>query len=237
MISSIPIIYAIGDVHGQLDTLRALADQIAAHHRFRHPDTPGLIIQLGDMIDRGPRSAEVLRFCKDGFPLPSLTLKGNHEALMLRALDEGTGGEAWQVWLGNGGEETCASFGVDPVGGKPSDLEKAIGGELLTWLRDLPLTHKAGPYLFVHAGIRPGVPLPEQSDHDLLWIRERFLGSDADHGMTVVHGHTPTDEPVQRANRIGVDTGAGWGRKLTAVKLASDEVPEFFAVPVVGRFA
>jgi serine/threonine protein phosphatase 1 len=228
------IIYAIGDVHGQLDALRALTEEVAAHHRFRHPDAPGLIIQLGDMIDRGPRSANVLRLCKDGFPLPSITLKGNHEALMLRALEEGAGGEAWQVWLGNGGEETCASFGVDPVSGKPSELEKAMGKELLAWLRDLPLSHRAGPYLFVHAGIRPGVPLGEQSDHDLLWIRERFLQSELDHGVTVVHGHTPTEKPVRRSNRIGIDTGAGWGRKLTAVKLALGEGPEFFEAPVTS---
>jgi serine/threonine protein phosphatase 1 len=232
MTSADRILYAIGDVHGQLGALRALIDEIEAHHRFRHPDRRALIVQLGDMVDRGPDSAGVLRFCKDGLPFPSVILKGNHEAMLLRALGEGLGGEAWQVWLNNGGEETCASFGIDPPGSTPSALEDAMGDDLLAWLRGLPVSHREGSYLFVHAGIRPGVTLDQQAEHDLLWIRDRFLLSREDHGFTVVHGHTPTEEVICLDNRIGIDTGAGWGRKLTAVKLAPGEGAEFFSAPV-----
>lgn len=118
--------------------------------------------------------------------------------------------QVWYTWLSNGGEETLAALGVSlRFGGyDPDALHKALGDDRVSWLKSLPLSRTVGPYLFVHAGIAPGVPLGDQQAKDLLWIRNRFLESEDDHGCVVVHGHTPGDEPVVRHNRICVDTGA-----------------------------
>lgn len=221
--------YAIGDIHGRDDLLEALHERIAADHALRHKGERAVLVYLGDYIDRGARSPEVIDRVIRGLPgFESVCLKGNHEEMMLNCLASDAH-HYWTLWLANGGDEVLTALGLrlerDPVA-----LAKALGSRRLQWLDTLKLTHRAGPYLFVHAGIAPGVPLAEQEPKDLLWIRRRFLNSDEDHGFTVVHGHTPSEEPELRPNRINVDTGATWNGRLTAVALGEAEGPRFLTV-------
>lgn len=221
--------YAIGDVHGRDDLLAALLERIAEHHGRVHPGRAGVVVQLGDVIDRGPRSAQALDRLRRGAPgFETVCLLGNHEAMMLACL--GTDDPAaWAMWLANGGDATAASLGLELRCGvrDPFALRMALGPERIGWLRARPLSHAAGRWLFVHAGIAPGVPIAAQRPRDLLWIRAPFLESEADHGFIVVHGHTPGAEPELRANRIGLDTGAGHGGPLTAAVLDGDAAPVF----------
>ena len=197
------------------------------------------MVFLGDYIDRGPDSARVLEWCAALLAAPPawcepVFLMGNHEQLLfafLASRDE----EILRVWLLNGGEETLASFGLAPstVEELVPALTRAVARIGLShWLPQVKSHHVAGPYLFVHAGIRPGVPLAEQADADLLWIREEFLNCTADHGYLVVHGHTPTDDfhADVRPNRVGIDTGCCMGGALTAVCL-QDGVRGVFEQP------
>jgi serine/threonine protein phosphatase 1 len=142
-------------------------------------------------------------------------LRGNHEEMLVRAADKQRSDRDLMNWWGNGGEQTLESYGVDD----PSDLP----AEHLSWIRQLPLMHKDVYRLFVHAGIRPGVPLSLQSEQDLLWMREPFLSSTDDHELLVVHGHTPTrlGQPDLRPNRLNLDTGACFGGPLTAAAFSS----------------
>lgn len=143
--------------------------------------------------------------------------------------------EAWYTWLSNGGEETIESLGISfRFGGyDPEALRSAFGSNRVAWLKSLPLFRSIDPYLFVHAGIVPDVPIEQQQPNDLLWIRSRFLDSDVDHGCIVVHGHTPSDEPVVKHNRICVDTGATSNGQVTAAVLDGESAPLFLRA--VGR--
>ena len=150
-------------------------------------------------------------------------LKGNHEDFMLQFLDNPAIGENWYL---NGGDSTLASYGVEltvTMDGSPrfiaicDRLRRKLPVEHLAFLRSLALYHVEGDYLFVHAGIRPGRPIDKQEAQDLMWIREDFLASKADHGCCVVHGHTISPEPVMRRNRIGIDTGAFYTGRLTSL--------------------
>ena len=217
-------VYAIGDVHGCLDRLVALHGLIADDLAER-PVAGPVLVHLGDYVDRGEDSAGVVARLAAGVALPgvpTVNLMGNHEHMMLEAIAEGEA-EAAGLWLANGGGDSLRSWGVSP-----SALARDWSGYLpeahLRFLRALELRHEVGGYLFVHAGIRPGVPLDRQDRHDLIWIREPFLSSDAPHGVVVVHGHTPRQEPVVRANRIGIDTGAVMGGVLTCVVLEDDRL-------------
>lgn len=138
----------------------------------------------------------------------------------------------WWNWLSNGGEATLSALGISfRFGGyDPNALAKGLGVHRITWLRSLPLYHVAAPYLFVHAGIVPGVSLDEQHTKDMLWIRSRFLQSDVKHEYVVVHGHTQTEDPELLHNRIGIDTGAARPKKLTAVVLDELNTPRFMSV-------
>ena len=217
-------VYAVGDVHGCVEQLEALHRAIA-HDLADRPVAAALLIHLGDYVDRGPDSAAVVALLAAGPPiagLPTLNLMGNHEHMMLDALASGDA-EAAGLWLSNGGADTLFSWGV-PRQTKPADWAACIPLPHLAFLRNLAMTHQEGPYLFVHAGIRPGVRLRQQVREDLLWIREPFLSAKGDHGMVVVHGHTPVREPVVRANRIGIDTGAVMGGALTCAVLEDDRV-------------
>jgi serine/threonine protein phosphatase 1 len=217
-------IYAIGDIHGCLDPLQALHQAIAQDLAAR-PAADALLVHLGDYVDRGPDSAGVVGLLAAGPPIPGLrtiNLMGNHEFMMLDAIASGEQ-EAADLWLSNGGADTLYSWGV-PRTAKPADWAGRIPVAHLMFLRDLTLMHQEGPYLFVHAGIRPGVRLRQQARQDLLWIREPFLSAKADLGLIVVHGHTPSREPVVRANRIGIDTGAVLGGVLTCVVLEDDRL-------------
>ena len=213
-------IYAIGDVHGQAGKLAAMHAQVAADLAARPVAEPTLI-HMGDYIDRGPDSAGVLARLLAGPPAPGMAavnLMGNHEAMLLDALADP---DAVAHWMGNGGKSTLKSWGIEP--GTPS-REWAIPPAQLGLLRGLALGHRAGGYLFVHAGVRPLTPLEHQDSFDLLWMREPFLSWPGDFGAIVVHGHTPTRDPVVRDNRIGIDTGAGHGRRLTCLILEDDRL-------------
>jgi len=223
-------VYAIGDVHG----CASLLDRLHAKIRADAADAPEprkVVVYLGDYVDRGSDSAGVIDRLLDD-PLPGFErvfLKGNHEDFMLRFLEKSSSGE---VWLMNGGGSTLASYGVTEsrprdsaahVHGLADAFRDRLPAAHRRFLEGLELTHREGDYLFVHAGVRPGTRLDEQMEDDLLWIREPFLGSLEDRGYVVVHGHTPVDAPEVLFNRINVDTGAVWTRRLTAVVLHGRE--------------
>ena len=215
------VIYAIGDVHGRDDLLGELHERICHHHQLVHAGKDAVVIHVGDYIDRGSQSLEVIDRLMSGLDgFQTTCLMGNHEAMLLECLATDDR-QAWHMWLSNGGEATLASIGMSPGFGEydPDALRASLGEERASWLKSLPLYRVIDPYLFVHAGIAPGVPLDDQQPKDLLWIRSRFLESDEDHGYMVVHGHTPGNEPVVKANRICIDTGAAWNGPLTAAVL------------------
>jgi len=221
--------YAIGDVHGRDDLLEALHGRISAYHRARHPGRDATVVHIGDYVDGGANSLGVIDRLMRGLEgFGWICLMGNHEDLMLRCL-ESDNRHIWWAWLSNGGDGTLASLGVSfRFGGyDPTALAEALGERRIAWLRSLPHHHRAGDYLFVHAGIVPGRPLERQEPKDMMWIRGRFLDSEEDHGFCVVHGHTPGDAPVVRSNRICIDTGATSNGRLTAVVLGEAEGPKF----------
>jgi serine/threonine protein phosphatase 1 len=223
-------LYAIGDIHGRDALLERMHARIETDPHRVGVAKP-TIIHLGDYIDGGPNSDKVLDRLMKGSPhFESVCLLGNHEALMLDCL-ETDDRDVWWNWISNGGDRTLDAFGISMRGGyDPTALARALGRERIEWLRHLPLYFVSDGYLFVHAGIVPGVSLDQQKAKDLLWIRSRFLESEADHGYVVVHGHTQTVEPEVRRNRIGIDTGAARPRTLTAVALDTDRPPRFMSV-------
>ncbi len=221
-------VYAIGDVHGCAERLAGLHASIALDLAVRPCPAP-LLLHLGDYVDRGPDSAGVVRLLAAGDPLPgvpTVNLMGNHEATMVDALS-GQGAAATD-WMIGGGREALLSWNCDP------DSPRAVWPAFvpdsdMQFLRQLSLRHEEGGYLFVHAGIRPGVALRAQVPQDLLSIRQSFLYSEADLGVVVVHGHTPKPEPMVRHNRIGIDTGAVFGGRLTCAILENDQLAFLFA--------
>lgn len=215
--------YVVGDVHGRLDLLDALLDKIHADMDERGP-CPTVLVFVGDLIDRGPNSAEVverLRTYKRPGVRPVFLL-GNHEEVLLRIVS----GDASVLagWLKFGGAECFRSYGGDPkeLERMPAAeaivaVRKAVPSEHVEFLNGFVDSFRFGDYLIVHAGIRPGIPLEEQRQSDLRWIREPFLLDDTDHGFVVVHGHTIAHEVQEKANRIGIDTGAFATGVLTAL--------------------
>jgi serine/threonine protein phosphatase 1 len=212
-------IYAIGDVHGCSDLLTKLLTKIRSD-AARAPVEP-LLVFLGDYVDRGPDSRGVLDLVLAGVPgFETVRLRGNHEDLMRAWLFGGDRNMA-ACWMVNGAAATLRSYGLPSVA-SPAEARAAIpeahkafiysGGTCL---------HDAEPYLFVHAGILPGVPVERQTVEALTWIRSDFLESDADHGRIVVHGHSPAEEPEVMANRIGIDTGAFFTDRLTCLALGN----------------
>jgi serine/threonine protein phosphatase 1 len=189
-----------------------------------------MLVFLGDLIDRGPQSAQVierLRLYRHE-RLRVLFLLGNHEEVLLRILQGDT--EPIRTWLRFGGAECLKSYGADPrrIARQPDDkalesIRAAIPAQHVEFLNSFLDTCRFGDYLFVHAGIRPGVAIEEQLQSDLRWIREPFLLDDSDHGCIVVHGHTITDEVEERPNRIGIDTGAYRSGILTALAIEGKE--------------
>lgn len=221
--------YVIGDVHGCLELLDQLLERIAADDDARSP-ARRLLVLLGDLIDRGPSSAQVVERVS-GLSLPGFQvvgLAGNHEEVLLRILS----GQAEQIagWLRFGGAETLQSYGIDPDQIKamqPADAQRrvceAVPEHHRNYLESLGDTFRFGDYLFAHAGIRPGLALEQQNVTDLRWIREPFLSDSRDHGFVVVHGHTITEAVEERANRIGIDTGAYATGRLTALCIEGGE--------------
>jgi len=216
-------VYAIGYVHGCAERLVALHARIAEDLAARPVAAP-LLLHLGDFVDRGPDSAAVLARLAEGPPLPDVpmvNLMGNHERTMLDAL----AGERAAItdWRFHGGREALASWGLDPEA-DPAGWAAGIPLAQRRFVERLALSHRLGGYFFAHAGVRPGVPLDRQDPEDLLRIRHAFLNSEAYVGAVVVHGHSPSRGPVVKANRIGIDTGAVFGRELTCLVLEADRM-------------
>lgn len=223
-------IYAVGDIHGRADLLARMRDMIAADIGIARP-ADALIVLLGDYVDRGPNSDLVLETLSCGdFPAPILPLIGNHEAMLLDFIHRPETGETWRRF---GGVETTHSYGVDVaelragqnLAAVSERLRAAMPDHHLEFLRSgLHPFYSAGAYFFCHAGVRPGIPLGDQQEEDLLWIRDEFISSDADFGAVVVHGHTPSEQPMVRDNAIGIDTGAYITGRLTCLVLGQREV-------------
>lgn len=216
-------VYAIGDIHGCDARLAKLHGLIAADLKARPVARP-MLLHIGDYVDRGPDSAGVLARLCAGPPLPgvaTVNLMGNHERTMLDAL----AGERAAItdWRFHGGREALASWGLD-ADADPAGWAAGIPAAQIEFVRGLAMRHALGGYLFVHAGVRPGVPLDRQDPEDLLRIRHAFLNSEAEFGAVVVHGHSPSRGPVVKDNRIGIDTGAVFGRELTCLVLEADRM-------------
>lgn len=217
-------IYAVGDLHGEAGLLLEMMRRINAE--ISDSDTCEIkLVFLGDLIDRGQNSRVLLESLFQLRHSSLIVLKGNHEATLV---DSYRGNEnAFRFWLEYGGLSTLRSFGIaaaDEVFPDPlrllEEMRQRIDPAFIEWLDQLPLSHVEGDYLFVHAGIRPGRELAEQTEEDMLWMREPFLSSTVDHGKVIVHGHTVCDAEVNLGgNRIGIDTGAYEHGRLTALGL------------------
>lgn len=225
------LVYAVGDIHGRYDLLKDLLAQVLVDAQGRAAGRRPVLVLLGDYVDRGPQSAEVveaLTWLQGRRDLEIHVLKGNHEQALLEFLDDP---ERGGPWLGFGGAETLASYGVAVPSG-PQELVAARDALLarmpaahLRRLQSLETLLVIGDYAFVHAGVRPGVALSAQVEEDLLWIRRDFLQSDGPFGKIIVHGHTWRDErPEVLEHRMGVDTGAYSTGVLTALRLEDDAV-------------
>lgn len=217
--------YVVGDVHGRLDLLERLLDKI--HDQLRRwPARKTLLVFVGDLIDRGPQSAQVverLRTYRHHGVRPVFIL-GNHEEVLLRILRAEA--DLIAKWRSFGGAECLQSYGLDPRRFKDLDdaaalalVRQAIPRRHVEFLESFVDSCRLGDYLVVHAGIRPGVPVDQQVQTDLRWIRDPFLFDDSDHGFVVVHGHTISQGVDERPNRVGVDTGAYRSGILTALAL------------------
>ncbi|MDR3517707.1 MAG: metallophosphoesterase family protein [Azospirillaceae bacterium] len=220
-------VYAIGDIHGCLDLLDRLHARIESDAAGLPAGTDKLLIYLGDYVDRGPRSRQVVECLMAGPPpgFRAVYLRGNHEDYLIRFLTDLSVGSSWWRF---GGLETLASYGVDlsmvtPVAEKlrrgQQSLKLLLPPAHRAFLTALPLSVVVGDYFFCHAGVRPGVALAAQDVDDLLWIRDDFLNCNDDLGKIVVHGHTVSHYPDVRGNRIGIDTGACFTGHLTCLVL------------------
>lgn len=228
-------IYAIGDVHGCYEALMEAERRIVEDARLI--DGPKLIVLLGDYVDRGKRSRDVLQHlcapAPEGFH--RVALCGNHDDAFLRFV---TAPRSNVGWLEFGGEETLYSYGVDAKyllrQGRGLDalcaaIDVAVPREHIELLRSMPIALSIGNLIFVHAGIRPGISLESQSDRDLMWIREPFITKGPQLPSVVIHGHTPDMSPVFASGRIGIDTAAFATGNLTVLKIAGGQ-PSIFAV-------
>ncbi|TCS66236.1 metallophosphoesterase family protein [Primorskyibacter sedentarius] len=215
-------LFAIGDIHGQFDAMQGALSKIEAD-----PDFPARVVFLGDYLDRGPQAKDVIQCLIDGIAAGRdwVALMGNHDRYMLKFLEtprfRDPNTRDHLEWLDSriGGRETLASYGVDAHSRRsPEDIHadavEAIPQAHIDFIRNLPLMHVTDEHIFVHAGIRPGVPLDEQVEEDLIWIRKGFLEDTRDHGRLVVHGHTALHVPQRYENRVNLDGGAGYGRPL-----------------------
>lgn len=216
-------VYAVGDIHGRLDLFEALVAAIDADDAAAVPaDTT--VILLGDLVDRGPDSAGVIALAREWQRRREVRiLGGNHEEMFLRSFRDL---EMFRHFLRHGGRETVLSYGVDRARFAQTSLEEAqdlmretVPAEDIAFLESFEDMVRIGDYLFVHAGIDPRAPIEEQKRHDLRWIREPFLSHPEPYGLVVVHGHTICDDPEDRGNRIGIDTGAYMSGRLTALVL------------------
>lgn len=200
---------AIGDIHGCHDLLQLLMNKV-------EPTSDDQIIFLGDYIDRGPKSREVVDFLLElqkDFP-ETVFLRGNHEQMLLDFLS----GDDSLMFLLNGGNATLESYE------KETSAKPTIPSEHLTFFNNLKSHFIYGDFIFVHAGLRPGITIEQQSERDMLWIRGEFINSDYDWGKTVVFGHSPQPEVLIRDNMIGLDTGAIYNNCLTCCNLFTGDL-------------
>jgi serine/threonine protein phosphatase 1 len=222
-------LYAIGDVHGRADLLERVFGRIDAH-QTANPALRPVAILLGDYVDRGPASKEVLDLLIARMETQeTVYLKGNHETYLLRFLRQPS---VLRDWTMIGGRETLMSYGLKPPIAADAKVEKELSSALKAvfpkshqhLLGHLPISFTCGEYFFVHAGVKPGVPLAKQREEDLLWIRDEFLLHEENFGKIVVHGHTPVPELDIRHNRINIDTGAYATGRLTCLIMEHDNV-------------
>jgi serine/threonine protein phosphatase 1 len=236
-------VYAIGDVHGRCDLLEKLIDQIEEDTQSLPEGTKRVLVFLGDYIDRGLQSKDVINFLLGERiqTFERVFLMGNHEEALLRFLNDVNFGKQW---IRYGGAETLYSYGLQPPQNARAAMQSHEAMEAyqrawdrvwtefrnrlpeshLKFYQGLQHYHVAGDYIFVHAGLRPGASLESQTVRDMLWIREEFLDASGQFPQVVVHGHTPADGVFRDNRRIGLDTGAFISGKLSAVRLFQDEV-------------
>lgn len=227
------VVYAIGDIHGRFDLLKKLHNEIVADAKSYLANTKKIIVYIGDYIDRGVESFEVIEhFINE--PLKNFDrvfIKGNHEDAMLKFMEDVNIGELWLAW---GGYATVQSYGVSlndehgkrkSMANLQSALINAIPKEHLNFYHNLEISYVIGDYVFVHAGIKPGIDLGMQESHDMMTIREDFIYANYPcKNKTVVFGHTIFEEPFHISGKISIDTGAYATGKLTAVVLKDTSV-------------
>lgn len=233
-------LYAIGDVHGQLGMLQAT---LALIEQDAGGDAP--VVFLGDYVDRGPDSRGVLDLLIQGQKEGRnwIFLKGNHDRMMDWFLRDPSTADPYLLvgyhWFHEriGGVETLGSYGITEIEGRrgtelASQAREVVGSAHIAFLGNLQLSYQHEGLFFAHAGIRPGVALNQQSEEDLLWIRQEFHKDRSDHGALIVHGHTPVESATHYGNRVNLDSGAGYGRPLTAALFEGGQV---FQVSDQGR--
>ncbi len=230
------VVYAVGDIHGCKDLLELMLDLIRKDREERAGSAEAgrcVVVYVGDYIDRGPDSKGVIDLLLSD-PLEDVEtvfLRGNHEWMIRKMLDDPESADIAHRWAWNGGKPTVRSYKAKGF----FKLGEAIPAAHLAFLEGLRLHHTEGDYLFVHAGIRPGVPLDKQTDDDKVWIRHPFLEHEGSHdGWFVVHGHTPVEEVEVRPNRICIDTHAYETGVLTALVLEGTE-RRFLQTPRDGK--
>jgi serine/threonine protein phosphatase 1 len=222
-------LYVLGDIHGRADLLDRAFGRIDAY-RAAHPHNCDFLILVGDYVDRGPCSRDVLDLVVSRMSARrTIPLKGNHEAYMLDFLENPS---ALRTWRQFGGLQTLMSYGLKPSINPDEREQRELSAELA---EALPLTHRnlletlpssvsCGDFFFTHAGVRPGIPLSQQKEADLLWIREEFLQCAKDFGKVIVHGHTPVLAPEIHSNRINIDTGAYATNQLTCIMIEGSDI-------------
>ncbi|MFD1883700.1 metallophosphoesterase [Paracoccus pacificus] len=223
-------VYAIGDIHGQLDLLRSAHARITADAGTDNPR----IVHIGDLLDRGPDSRGVVDYLIEGQRAGRdwIVVKGNHDRFLPRLItnpewiDSGlASGRHWLDHTGLGAAATLRSYGIDPDQPKDAIIAEArakVPTHHVKWLKSLPNWYLDPHGLFVHAGIRPGVDIQDQAEQDLVWIRQGWLENTRDHGVLVVHGHTALDHATHYGNRLNIDSGAAYGGPLSAIVLDDD---------------
>ena len=231
-------VYVVGDIHGCADQLWTLLDRID-DDIARDPGPAGAVVFVGDYVDRGPASADVLRFMAQAttdHPGLLVGLMGNHERMLLDFLAEPAGPA--RRWLRHGGLQTMESFGIGlDLSGAPAaletaaqDLRAAMGPDLVAWIAALPTAWRSGTVWVTHAGADPGLPMPDQPPEVLTWGTPAFLAEERRDGQWIAFGHQPFAAPFARAGRIAVDTGAVYGGVLSAARIDPDGTTVFLSV-------
>jgi len=231
-----PVTYAIGDIHGHLSKLHEAHDWIAEDRR-QNAEPDAKVVHIGDLVDRGPDSAGVIAFLHTAIETgePWIVLKGNHDRMFAGFMDDpsarDSGLRSELTWLDPrlGGAATLSSFGVRctetrSINDIHTDALRQIPTDVLRFLQTLPTSFRSGDCVFVHAGIRPGIPLEDQKEDDLLWIRREFLDDLRDHGALIVHGHTAIKDATHYGNRVNIDSSVAYGGPLTAVVIEGRHV-------------